>query len=27
MICAAIGAATRQHDIALAALETAEGRE
>ena len=27
VICAAIGAATRQHDIALAALETAEGRQ
>ena len=27
VICAAIGAATRQHDIALAALETADGRQ
>ena len=27
VICAAIGAATRQHDIALAALETAAGTQ
>jgi len=27
VICAAIGAATRQNNIALAALETAEGRQ
>jgi hypothetical protein len=27
MVCAAIGQATRQHDVALAALEAAAGKE